>query len=56
MEVSAGTCIAVEVGVGGGLIHTGPDEPELEGSQTKYKAIQLILEEGQIRLTCPSGN
>jgi hypothetical protein len=26
MEVSAGTCIAVGVGVGGGLIHTGPDQ------------------------------
>ena len=28
-------CIAVGVGVGGGIIHTGPDEPELEGSQTE---------------------
>ena len=38
MEVSAGTCIAVEVGVGGGLIHTGPHEPESEGSQTKIQS------------------
>ena len=27
------------VGVGGGIIHTGPDEPELEGSQTVAQII-----------------
>ena len=26
------------VGVGGGIIHTGPDEPELEGSQTEIQS------------------
>ena len=37
MEISAGTCIAVGVGVGGGLVHTGREEAELEGSQIEIQ-------------------
>ena len=33
-----GTCIAVRVGVGGGLPHTGPEEPELQGSQKEIQS------------------
>ena len=38
--MSAGTCIAVGVGVGvvGGLNYTVPEEPELEGSQTEIQS------------------
>ena len=44
--MSAGTCIAVGVGVGGGLVHTGPDEPELEGSQTEIQSNSAYTRRG----------
>ena len=38
MEISAGTCIAVGVGVGGGVSHAGREEAELEGSQKEIQS------------------
>ena len=38
MEVSVGTCIAVGVGVGGGVSHTGREEAELEGLQKEIQS------------------
>ena len=44
--MSAGTRIAVGVGVGGDLVHTGPDEPELEGSQTEIQSNSAYTRRG----------
>ena len=38
MEISAGTCIAVGVGVGGGVSHKGREEAELEGLQKEIQS------------------
>ena len=52
MEISAGTCIAVGVGVGGGVSHAGREEAELEGSQKEIQSNSAQTRRGAIMLTC----